>query len=351
MGCEGCELWPTVPQLAASIQEALHLPAQSSKRLKNHINHAFNAKLPTDIYQSRKALALHLAEEVTASSTELLGTLAVAIETAIQSRFQCYAGILHTRHGSDESKPEKKTSPGYATKFEIVKLFPGRMGSASHWSDLRGHPRPEKPWMDGLPRLIFISDMGDSFCTTVPFEYLRSEVIDTVDSESGRQHIWLWLTKRPRRMAEFSQWLHQQGVLWPDHLVAMTTVTSTKTLNRVEQLRQVDCKIRGLSVEPLWNQVDLPLEGIDWCIVGGESGTYAQRFDIAWAKDIVNQCRQAGASPFLKQLGAKPMDNGRHVKLRDSHGSDWSEWPDDLRVREFPNAFQATVLDKLDSEN
>ena len=152
------------------------------------------------------------------------------------------------------------------------------METAAGWSDLQGKKRPEEPWLDGLPRLIFVSDMGDSLAGRVDFQYLKTEVVDHALSEKGSRHIWLWLTKRPNRMASFSDWIQESGLNWPDNLVAMTTVTSSLTINRVHQLQRVRCKYRGLSVEPLWEEVELPLEGIDWVIVGGESRAIPMAF-------------------------------------------------------------------------
>jgi protein gp37 len=194
--------------------------------------------------------------------------------------------------------------------------------------------------MNGQPRLIFVSDMGDSLSRSVPFEFLEEEIIKNVSSLKGSRHIWLWLTKQPMRMAQFSQWLTDRGIAWPDNLVAMTSVTSEKTVVRVEHLRKVRCKFHGLSVEPLWSPVELPLDGIDWVIVGGESGAGAKPFELKWARDIIRQCRRADVAPFVKQLGACPRDGGHEIDLRDSHGGDWDEWPEELRVREFPDFSQ-----------
>ena len=125
-------------------------------------------------------------------------------------RRTCYAGLLHTRFGG--------VTPGYAPSFAEVTLFPGRMEEAARWSDLTGKKRREKPWLDGLPRLVFISDMSDALCSVVPFEFLRDEIIQNVGSDHGRRHRWMWLTKRPERMAEFFKRLKKQGVRWPDNL-------------------------------------------------------------------------------------------------------------------------------------
>src|SRR5947209_4800723 len=78
------------------------------------------------------------------------------------TRRSCYAGVLHQRFGGH--------SPGYAPAFEQVTRFPGRMAEAAHWRDLRGTVRPDKPWLSGLPRGIFISDMSDALSSSVPFD-------------------------------------------------------------------------------------------------------------------------------------------------------------------------------------
>lgn len=88
--------------------------------------------------------------------------------------------------------------------------------------------------------------------------------------------------------------------------------------------------------------------GIDWVIVGGESGPGARPFNIEWARSTIKQCQAAGVACFVKQLGEKPHctigEHHRHPDwttwktLKDSEGGDWNEWPHDLKVREFPNA-------------
>jgi protein gp37 len=119
-----------------------------------------------------------------------------------------------------------------------------------------------------------------------------------------------------------------------------------------------------VSVEPMLEQVDLCLapgseisgeegyqRGIHWVIVGGESGPGARPFDVAWARSVIRQCREAGVPCFVKQLGTKPTTGptGRFrthrgerqfeligLRLKSAKGGDPAEWPEDLRVREFP---------------
>lgn len=90
--------------------------------------------------------------------------------------------------------------------------------------------------------------------------------------------------------------------------------------------------------------------GIDWIIVGGESGPNARPFDVAWARSTIEQCRAAGVACFVKQVGAHPWDGPGSlwgadptmrsgvIRLSDRAGADPSEWPDDLRVQEFPES-------------
>ena len=242
--------------------------------------------------------------------------------------------------GSDITNPSKRTNPGFPVQFEILKKFPGRMAEAAMRPDLYGKVRPTKPWLDYLPRVIFVSDMGDALSEGIDFDYLKHEIIDVVFSARGRQHIWLWLTKMPKRMAEFAEWLKNEHHLdWPDHLIAMTSVTSMKTVVRAEQLLKVPARFRGLSVEPLWEEVTLPLTGIDWCIVGGQSGSGAKLFDVAWIRSLQDQCRKSGTALYVKQLGARPVSATESIELKDEHGGDWNQWPMEYRIRELPTGF------------
>ncbi len=244
----------------------------------------------------------------------------------------CYAGFLHGTRG--------KTNSGFARNFDKPQVFAGRTAKAARWSDLTGQNRPDKPWLNGMPRLIFVSDMGDALSHAIPFEYLQKEIVEVAASPRGRRHVWQWLTKQPGRMAEFSEWLDKHGVVWPDNLWAGTSVTTPKTVNRVKALIRVggDTTTRFLSVEPQWEEIDLTewLPKLDWIIQGGQSGKDARPFDLAWARSMFTAARRAGVPYFLKQLGAHVVDGGRRLRLRDRHGGDWGDWPGDLRVREVP---------------
>lgn len=249
----------------------------------------------------------------------------------------CYARIVHENRLA-HAFPDK-----YAENFLEVRLIPGRMEQASRLSDLLGKPRPDKPWMETRPRHIFVSDMSDALSAKVPFEFLEREIVDNVVSEKGRRHVWQWLTKRPERMVRFALWLRERGRQWPDNLWAGTSVTNQFRLReRVPYLRMIPAKVRFLSIEPLLEPVDL-FDGtcteaansvdsrkigepwIDWVICGGESGSNARPMDVEWARAIKNQCSVANVPFFMKQLGG-----------RSSHRGELTDFPEDLRVREFP---------------
>lgn len=247
---------------------------------------------------------------------------------------KCYAGLLHVRFGG--------VTKGYSPTFEELTFWPGRMTEAARWPVLTGTRRKDKPWLDGLPRLIFVSDMSDSLSAAVPFDFLEEEIVGTATSPEGRRHHWLWLTKRPDRMAQLSDLLRTKGIEWPGNVWAGTSITTQATTNRIAHLLRIGNEetIRFLSVEPQHERIDLAkwLPSLDWVIQGGESGHNAYPFHIEWAVDLIGQCEQNGVAYFLKQLGTVVHRNGARVRFEDHHAGDWTEWPKELRVRQLPIA-------------
>lgn len=252
-------------------------------------------------------------------------------------RRSCYAGTLHARFGG-------KTT-GYAPTFEDVTTFAGRTAVAARWPDLAGRPRAQKPWLSGMPRLIFVSDMSDSLSKSVSFDYLLDQIVNVASQGPGSRHQWLWLTKRASRMATFSTWLSEAGIPWPENLWAGTSVTDRRSAARIGHLLRVGSTdtIRFVSLEPHVEPIDLRpwLSGIDWVIEGGESGRGARPFDLVWASDIIGQCRDAGVPLFVKQLGSLVISSGCEARFSDAHAGDWAEWPEGLRVRQMPRVDEA----------
>lgn len=246
----------------------------------------------------------------------------------VRDKGPCYAGSIHERRLA-------KSLPNlYAPSFTDVRLAPGRMAAAAKWSDLRGKPRAGKPWLSGHPRTIFVGDMGDVFSKDVPDQYLRDEIVGTAQSELGRRHNWLLLTKQVRRAAAF---IRSIGGAWPRNLWLGVSITTAATIDRELVLAdQHAVSVKFLSIEPILRPLSLSadvLRAIDWVIVGGESGPNARPCDVEWVRRIVRQCQVDGVPVFVKQLGSNPQG----IKpLRHKTGSNPDEWPEDLRVWEFP---------------
>jgi protein gp37 len=258
----------------------------------------------------------------------------------------CYAGHIHQGRMA-AALPEL-----YDPDFTVVREAPGRMREAAAWPDLRGKARPDKPWLNGMPRTIFIGDMGDIFSKAISFDYILREVIQTVISEKGYRHIWMLLTKRGRRMADFARWLATQGWKWPPNLWAGVSVTGKATMRRIDGLLELTAPVRYVSFEPLYESVDLGCVpgDIRWAIIGGESqqeGVEPQPFGLDWARKLIGQCAAAGVPVFMKQIGSLPYEGegefiptapDRHPDpwKRSFDGSNMLEWPADIRVRRMP---------------
>jgi len=328
MGCDGCELWPSTAKVKGEMAQALTALATdvSTADLRHLIDAVVGDDDLSGLYSGREAVATELASRLN------LGTNAIVeVVNVVRRACKCYAGLLGTNRAGNK---------GYADAFVQPKLFPDRMDEAARWESPTADERQSKPWLEGAPRMVFVSDMGDALSRNIPFNYLKKEIIDVVTSKDGSQHLWLWLSKRPSRMAEFGEWLLKQGAQWPDNLVAMSTVTSQATAGRVTELRKVPSKFKGLSIEPLFTEVNLDLTGIDWCIVGGGSDTLAEAFQVEWALSLRDQSKKAGTAFFLKQLGNNPTFKGQSVDLKNGHGGDWEEWDEAWRIREIPAGFR-----------
>ncbi len=218
------------------------------------------------------------------------------------------------------------------------------MGQAKYQND--GDPRTSGPGFGltlhpdalRLPyswpghRTVFVNSMSDLFHARVPLGFVR-EVFAVIAGTP--QHTYQVLTKRSARLPKVAGKLD-----WPPNLWMGVSVEDASVLSRVDDLRTVPAAVRFLSCEPLIGPLDgLDLAGIDWLIIGGESGRGARRTDVQWVRDLLAKCQQPGVStvPFVKQLGAV---TGRELGAG-SKGGDWDRWPEDLRFRMFPSASPA----------
>ena len=154
----------------------------------------------------------------------------------------------------------------------------------------------EEPLKWRRPRRVFVNSMSDLFHSEVPPAYV-DDVFDVM--RSAPQHTFMVLTKRPRVMVVRD---------WPSNVWAGVSVENADCLWRVEALKRVPAK-RFLSLEPLLGPLEaLELEGVDWVIVGGESGPEARPLHPGWVRQIRDQCLRAEVPFFFKQWGAWAPD-------------------------------------------
>lgn len=252
------------------------------------------------------------------------------------------------------------------------------------FTDVMTHPdRLDQPLRWRKPRRVFVNSMSDLFHDDVPVEFV-AQVFAVM--ALAPHHTFQILTKRPERMRgilfnlgfmeafrvavaamagdEDASWRALRE--WPlPNVWLLTSVEDQSSADlRIPELLATPAAVRGVSYEPALGPVDFTDYAtcgecgenrvredracdwgdnhctIDWVIVGGESGPNARTFDVQWARDTIAQCREAGVACFVKQLGANPVvwDFGSDLPLNLKHraGADPSEWPEDLRVQEWP---------------
>ena len=172
------------------------------------------------------------------------------------------------------------------------------------------------------PQTIFVNSMSDLFHEDVPIGYIR-QVFDVM--ARAHWHRFQVLTKRANRLAELSPRL-----VWAPNIWMGVSVENAKYAYRVDELRSAGSSIKFLSLEPLLGPLsDLDLHGIDWVIVGGESGPRARFVDPAWVTDLRDQCERANVPFFFKQWGG--TNKKRSGRLLD--GRTWDQMPDDRAVQ------------------
>ena len=200
---------------------------------------------------------------------------------------------------------------------------------AERWRGIAGHPYEQgfdlrivesalelpKRWKRG--RHIFVNSMSDLFHADVPADYI-ARVFDVM--QATPQHTYQVLTKRAGRMAE----LLASTIPVPDNVWIGVSVESDKYTSRVLDLAKARARTRFLSVEPLLGPIEkLPLDGVHWVIVGGESGNGARPMERAWVSGIRDQCVAADVPFFFKQWGGRQKKkNGRVLD-----GRTWDEMP------------------------
>lgn len=282
------------------------------------------------------------------------------------------------------------------------------------WGAIYLHPeRLEQPLRWRKPKTVAVAFMGDLWHDQVPDEF-----IDKVFAVMALtpQHTYLLLTKRPERMRAYLAALAVdvqnwplpgekgserirtatliQSAIWPlpNVWLGVSCENQARADERIPLLLDTPAAHRWISCEPLLSAIALGFfkpafytrggrgrsttvrvrEGLDWCVIGGESGPHARPCDLGWIRDIRDQCKAAGVPCYVKQMGAKPVlpdtaegarewhagvqigairwpagaerwlygPDGRRAGyalwFRDRKGENPDEWPADLRVREMP---------------
>jgi protein gp37 len=203
---------------------------------------------------------------------------------------------------------------------------------AERFRGVAGHPfepgfdltiRPERltqPLIWAKPRLIFVNSMSDLFHKEVPRNYI-GKIFDIM--EQADWHIYQVLTKRSTLLMKFLNERYRARRP-PVHIWFGVSVEDAAAMSRIVHLRNANAAVRFLSVEPLVAPIGkLDLEGIDWVIVGGESGPRARPMDPRWVIDIRDQCISASVAFFFKQWGGRsPKSGGRLLE-----GEEWNQLP------------------------
>ncbi len=166
------------------------------------------------------------------------------------------------------------------------------------------------------PRVVFVNSMSDLFHDDIPLAYIQRVFATMRDCP---HHTFQVLTKRSERLLEFATQLP-----WPKNVWMGVSVEDARVLSRVQDLQRVPAAVRFLSLEPLIGPLDaLPLEGIHWAIVGGESGPKARPMRKEWVTSIFRQCRVARIPFFFKQWGGVRKD----LTGRELNGRTYNEMP------------------------
>lgn len=196
----------------------------------------------------------------------------------------CYAEVL-ARRLKGMGKPK------YKNAFKLT-LQPDSLNEPKSWTK---------------PHNIFVCSMGDLFHEQVPFEYI-DKVMTTI--EVTPQHRYQILTKRAERMNEYFSTHNIPSNVWLG-----VTVESKKNIFRIDYLRDLQAPVRFLSCEPLLEDLGmLKLNGINWIIVGGESGMQARPMQENWVLNMLMQAKKQNIAFFFKQWGTWGVDGVKRNK-------------------------------------
>lgn len=274
----------------------------------------------------------------------------------------CYAETLSKRWGRDIWGPGSKR----------VKTSEANWRKPLQWN--------RQAQAEGRRFKVFCASMADVFEDNDQLIDWRLELFELIKITPCLD--WQILTKRPEVARHFFSL--RSDFLLPNVWVGTSVEDQKRADERIPELLKIPAAVRFLSIEPLLGPVDLVTQGqivpdgkncavcgdndhqafechhrfdwvkaLDWVIVGGESGPDARAFHLDWGRDLIKQCQAAGVAVFMKQLGSNQAKGddllyhspaaffGRFTK--DKKGGDLTEWPEDLRIREFPETERRTL--------
>jgi protein gp37 len=208
----------------------------------------------------------------------------------------------------------------YAERFS--ERFRGVVGHPfENGFDLTLRPaRLAQPLQWKQPRRIFVNSMSDLFHKEVPTQFIDA-VFNTM--EAANWHTYQVLTKRSSLLVKFLRDRYGERRA-PSHIWFGVSVEDEHNSVRLKHLKSAQASVKFVSFEPLIGSVGrIDLKGIDWAIVGGESGPRSRPMEEEWAIEIRDQCKKDGVAFFFKQWGGiRPKSGGRLLK-----GREWNEYP------------------------
>ncbi|HMS39921.1 MAG TPA: phage Gp37/Gp68 family protein [Pyrinomonadaceae bacterium] len=198
------------------------------------------------------------------------------------------------------------------------------MGQANYKDGFKLTLQPkmlELPLSWKKPQTIFVNSMSDLFHKDVPLDYIQ-KVFNVMAKADW--HNFQVLTKRSELLKQFNKELN-----WQSHIWMGVSVENEKVIHRIDDLRETDAHIKFLSIEPLLGSLPkLDLTGIDWVIVGGESGPKARPMKEEWVLEIKDQCEEQNVPFFFKQWGGvRKHKTGRTLLNRT-----WDNMPKKARI-------------------
>jgi protein gp37 len=198
-----------------------------------------------------------------------------------------------------------------------------------HWAEpVRWNRAAER---SGARPLVFCASMADVFDNEVD-QHHRDRLWRLI--RDTPRLVWQIVSKRVQNAPKMLPADWDGG--YPNVWLLATVVNQDEADRDIPKLLAVPAAVHGLSVEPQLGPIDITryARGADWVIAGGESGSKARPFDIAWARSLRDQCAAAGSAFFMKQAGSRPVGFGRLT----GKGEDPGQWPEDIRVRNYPIA-------------